>query len=48
MLTRVLKKLGETLKLVKNFLFNAHPSVEKTRKNIKTNNKIYFQCAPKH
>ena len=43
MLTQVLKELGETSKLMKNFLFNAHPSVKRIRRNIETNEKFSFQ-----
>ena len=34
MLTQVLKELGEISKQMKDVLFNAHPNVERIRRNI--------------
>ena len=39
----MLKELGQTSKLMKNFLFSAHPSVKRIRRNIETNEKFSFQ-----
>ena len=47
MRTQALKELGEISKQMKDVLFNAHPSVERIRRNIKANEKFSFQCSPK-